>query len=405
MIYKYKGRLVLFFLIVVSITKLVAQEKSVKDYFYAAGESFVINMSAYGFQNCISKNPVPLTFSQIEKNMNYKWNFDNSSFFRNQVMHPYLGGLFFNSGRANNLNFYESFGINLTNSFIWEFFLGNNAINDLIVTSYAGSITGEVLHRLCYSVNKVVPYAGFLLSPVDGINNLFRKNQLIIPNGNVTYTDLWIGGGIDTKTSNPLLSAGVLIVYGDPFGHTSKEPFDQFQVRGEFHSDFDNWFGYFKMNGNLYSWEIFPSELLYSTFGISMNYKAALASDYNFSTSDLGILFKQTVPLSDSLDFFYDTEIAFLILEGNQVKKISSYDYGISGILNMGVCYKNLSCLIEENVDFCILSKKIINMTRAEIEYSFTNNFAVGISDLFVLNKEQNIYNYISLSVKYKNSN
>src|SRR5262245_16181849 len=75
------------------------------------------------------------------------WDLDD--FTVNQFGHPYQGSNYFNAGRANGLNFYESAALTAFGSATWEFFGETNhaSLNDFINTTLGGITLGEMFHR------------------------------------------------------------------------------------------------------------------------------------------------------------------------------------------------------------------------------------------------------------------
>jgi hypothetical protein len=87
------------------------------------------------------------TWSENFKN-GFVW--DNDVFSTNLFMHPYHGNLYFNSARAQGLNFWESAPFAMIGSLQWEF-LGEiepPALNDLIATTFGGICIGEITNRI-----------------------------------------------------------------------------------------------------------------------------------------------------------------------------------------------------------------------------------------------------------------
>ena len=82
-------------------------------------------------------------------NMEQGWVWDLDDFTVNQVGHPYQGSNYFNAGRANGLNFYESAAVTAFGSATWEFFGETNhaSLNDFINTTLGGITLGEMFHR------------------------------------------------------------------------------------------------------------------------------------------------------------------------------------------------------------------------------------------------------------------
>lgn len=89
-------------------------------------------------------------WKSINSNLKAGWNYDGDNFLTNMFSHPYGGNLFFNSGRSNGFNFWESSAFALAGSYLWETFMETNqpAINDWVNTGVDGAAFGEVLYRL-----------------------------------------------------------------------------------------------------------------------------------------------------------------------------------------------------------------------------------------------------------------
>ncbi|MBK8551609.1 MAG: DUF3943 domain-containing protein [Ignavibacteria bacterium] len=89
-------------------------------------------------------------FQSIWSNIQKGWNYDGDNFTTNLFAHPYGGNIFFNSGRVNGYNFWESSAFALAGSYLWESFMETNqpAINDWVNTGMNGAAFGEILYRL-----------------------------------------------------------------------------------------------------------------------------------------------------------------------------------------------------------------------------------------------------------------
>jgi len=124
----------------------------------AAGEELLFNifipwaLARYGRTwDSTSEERWPfIGFNSIWSNLNEGWNYDGDNFLTNMFSHPYGGNLFFNSGRSNGYNFWESTAFALAGSYLWETFMETNqpAINDWVNTGLNGAAFGEVLYRL-----------------------------------------------------------------------------------------------------------------------------------------------------------------------------------------------------------------------------------------------------------------
>ena len=116
-------------------------------------------------------------WSNLQKGFEY----DGDNFLTNNFSHPYHGALFFNAGRSNGYDFWESSAFSLAGSAVWEFFgeTFRPAFNDWIYTGVGGANLGEIFYRLSSMVtdNRATGSErvwseiwGTLLNPVRGFN-------------------------------------------------------------------------------------------------------------------------------------------------------------------------------------------------------------------------------------------
>ena len=83
-------------------------------------------------------------------NMSNPWLWDNNKFLNNQFSHPYHGSLYFNAGRANGYNFWESSLFAGGGSLMWELYgeAWAPSPNDWFNTTLGGIALGEMLWRV-----------------------------------------------------------------------------------------------------------------------------------------------------------------------------------------------------------------------------------------------------------------
>jgi hypothetical protein len=83
-------------------------------------------------------------------NMSNPWLWDNNQFLNNQFSHPYHGSLYFNAGRANGYNFWESMVWAGGGSLMWELYgeAWAPSPNDWFNTTLGGISLGEMLWRV-----------------------------------------------------------------------------------------------------------------------------------------------------------------------------------------------------------------------------------------------------------------
>lgn len=93
---------------------------------------------------------VPITRDSLARNLRRGLTFDKDELQTNFFGHPYHGGLMFNSARAAGLGFWQSTPYTFGGSLFWELFAEREppSANDLLVTTLAGILLGEMAHRL-----------------------------------------------------------------------------------------------------------------------------------------------------------------------------------------------------------------------------------------------------------------
>lgn len=306
----------------------INQDASFRDYFIATGEMIFVDLLVYDVNNLfLSSKPTETSFQVFKDNLTSPWIFDYSSFKRNQLLHPYFGSLYYLSGRSNNLNFQESFLLSAAGSFLWEaYFEGPVAsLNDFITTPTAGAITGEILHRLSYSVYEYSPFASWILSPMDGINQLLQNKRAVSPSGKIYSQDYSVLCGIaisDSSYNNdftPAAGVAMNLVYNNPYGHTSREFYDQFTVDFYYSCWPDNQLMKLNLDGILYSHSIIPAETFASTFGISFDYDVIYGSNITLSDSSLGLCLKQAFGDKKNSQFNYSIQGDFVYLATSDI--------------------------------------------------------------------------------------
>ncbi len=188
-------------------------------------------------------------FQSIWSNIQNGWNYDGDNFTTNYFAHPFGGNLFYNSGRANGYNFWESSAFALAGSYIWETFMETNqpAINDWVNTGMNGAAFGEILYRLSTMVTDNTArgshrvwteIAGGIFNPVRFFNRLVTGEiSRVFPNPEWRKPDkfdLSLDAGTRVLTNDSSKNKQLeglfemTIKYGDQYdmGHTT--PFSHF---------------------------------------------------------------------------------------------------------------------------------------------------------------------------------
>ncbi len=188
-------------------------------------------------------------FQSIWSNIQNGWNYDGDNFTTNNFAHPFGGNIFFNSGRTNGYNFWESSAFALTGSFLWETFMETNqpAINDWVNTGMNGAAFGEILYRLSTMVtdneargsHRVwTEIVGGIFNPVRFFTRLMTGElSRVFPNPDWRKPDkfdLSLDAGTRVLTNDSSKNKQIeglfemTIKYGDQYKLKSKTPFSYF---------------------------------------------------------------------------------------------------------------------------------------------------------------------------------
>ncbi len=170
----------------------------------------------------------------------------------NFFLHPFSGGAFFNSARANGYRFFESVPFVFMGSLMWEY-LGETtrpAYNDIINTTFSGALFGEILYRLTSNLlddrtsgveRFFREFGAAILSPERAFSRLLQGKLTRATSKEVYQKEplnLTLATGVHwfnkgTKFGTGSLSAifNLHLDYGDPFDIRPRKPFDVFTLR------------------------------------------------------------------------------------------------------------------------------------------------------------------------------
>ena len=174
---------------------VVFAKPGLRGFFIASTEILGVNFAVNAFDSIV----LNADFAKTNPSFMWKhlssgeWEFDQSSFAVNQFAHPYAGSLYFNAGRANGFNFYQSFLFSAGGSLFWELFMETSlpSINDMIVTPFAGALYGEMLHRLFLSTKGRLKPLSWFISPQDAFNRFVTGTKAPEVSGGVESFELF----------------------------------------------------------------------------------------------------------------------------------------------------------------------------------------------------------------------
>ncbi len=336
----------------------------------------------------------------------------------NFFFHPYTGGAYFNSARANGYNFFESLPFPLLGSLVWEYFGENTkpSYNDVINTTLSGILFGEILYRLSSDLlddqttgaeRFFRELGAFILDPGRAISRLLQGKSWRVTPKEIYQKEplkfsLYAGAHAFNKGSTFMTGSlsGVLNIhleYGDPYEIRDRKPFDFFKLWIDLnygknvganylnnvtaygllfgktiHSgDFDVLIGAFQ-HYNFWDSKVFELSALGLGGGILAKWRLSENSDIQTAFL-LGI-----VPLAASNSPYID-----LVAEGVQARDYD-YDTGVDakfeGSLNLAkrVQLTVIDYLYGLHVVVGPAGNKIINIFRPRIAVRLISNLSLG---------------------------
>lgn len=223
-----------------------------KAFWRAGAETVGFNIGLWAFDRYVLKGHYAyISWNTIKENFKHGFEWDDDHLHTNMFDHPYNGSIFFNAGRSNGFNFWQSELFAIGGSAMWEMFMECEypSTNDIIATPIGGAALGEVLYRTSDLILDDRSTGGerfgrelaaFLVDPMKGINRIvtgaaWRKRatsgrRFGIPPISV---ELSLGGRYLSLIENDEGSragavAEINIEYGDRFAETTKAPYDYF---------------------------------------------------------------------------------------------------------------------------------------------------------------------------------
>ena len=407
---------------------VVFSKPGLRGFFIASTEILGVNFAVNAFDSIV----LNADFAKTNPSFMWKhlssgeWEFDQSSFAVNQFAHPYAGSLYFNAGRANGFNFYQSFLFSAGGSLFWELFMETSlpSINDMIVTPFAGALYGEMLHRLFLSTKGRLKPLTWFISPQDAFNRFVTGTKAPEVSGGVESLELFFGvdlfsnfikfsdtydnaGGIDV----PVFATGIKAVYGDPYAHKTEAPLDQFTLDLSIAGFIDSYCLRVFANGLLYSVPILTEGRAKSTFGVEAAYNVIFASDIHYATAAGGAGIKQLIASVDEKwsfkweafagwDIINATENNYYMKQITNYKKDSkrTYDYYTGAYAGLGIAIENrrfgtFQASVHGDFLFKLPDGKsgyggalFVQYADIGYEHALWKNFSIGVRD-FIYHK------------------
>lgn len=222
-----------------------------KNFWRAGGEVLGLNLSLWAYDRYIKKGDFAyISWETIKENFRHGFEWDDDHLITNMFAHPYNGSMFFNAGRSNGFNFWQSELFAIGGSAMWEMFMECEypSTNDIIATPIGGAALGEVFYRTSDLVLDDSSTGGervgreiaaFIIDPMRGINRIvtgqaWKKRSTTgrrfgLPP--ISF-ELSVGPEFLAMINNSGFKGGaaaeINIEYGDRYEATTKVPYDYF---------------------------------------------------------------------------------------------------------------------------------------------------------------------------------
>ena len=228
-----------------------------KHFWRAGAETVGFNVGLWAFDRYILDGHYAyISWNSIKENFKHGFEWDDDHLHTNMFDHPYNGSIFFNAGRSNGFNFWQSELFAIGGSAMWEMFMECEypSTNDIIATPVGGAAIGEVLYRTSDLILDDRSSGGerfgreaaaFLVNPMRGLTRIITGDawrhrstsgrRFGIPPISV---ELSMGGRMLTlwdydEGRRAGAAAEINIEYGDKFAGETKVPYDYFSFQME----------------------------------------------------------------------------------------------------------------------------------------------------------------------------
>jgi len=223
-------------------------------------EAISVNLLLGGFNAFIMNSEfAQISTESIKHNFERGWSTDADELITNMWMHPFHGSVYYNLARSSGYNYWTSLGVATIGSWQWEFFMETEppALNDWIMTSYGGSMLGEMFYRFSNLILDESATGGErvwreigagIFNPGRLFNRLITGRTSRVTNEKLYERqpflgELAIGGntvadGTTWENGEENLMFTMEVFYGKLFSKRSYKPFDYFRFNSAF-----NFFG------------------------------------------------------------------------------------------------------------------------------------------------------------------
>jgi len=408
----------------------------------AMGETFAVNLMVWAYDRYI--RPVPegtkqgegfrISFNSWKENIKNGMEFDDNNFATNQFAHPYHGSLYFNAGRSNGYDFWESSAFTWMGSFMWEYFgeTHHPAVNDWVSTSVGGTAMGEVLFRFSDMIldntatgsNRTWrELGGAAVNPMRGFNRLVTGEAFRVHPNSPDRTPknyyFALEGGLRTTGEEKIWEADTTRAYvnfdwryGNPFEGEYSKPFSSFDFMLQINFREKSAIGVAAAKGLLWGTHLHESEVTDNILTAYQHYDYVENTAYEFGGQSFSLGFMTRIDSGTRFTTSATLHLNALLLgavKGDYANSSGrAYDYG------PGVGYKFNIMVRRDDRDFLTfahsaflihsingnVSDHIVAVTRVKMDIPVRGFFGLGI-DYWLYNRESTYRDFEDVSRRF----
>jgi len=240
------------------------------------------------------------THESVRRNFTMPWIWEDTDGFKvNNIGHPIQGLVYYNAGRVNGFNYYESVFFSALGSFTWEAFSETQqaSINDFFITCVGSLSLGEMFYRLYLEACErgVPPFFAMFINPTAGVHRMITRWKPPDYGKNLEQFYFHIGPSyVQTNSSispgnrerfsfrGPVGDMGFAAIYGNPFEQESRIPFRHFELKMSFGVDPGNYMNIRLISdGYLLSFSPVYTEKNFLSTGLSIHYDFVSQGEYS----------------------------------------------------------------------------------------------------------------------------
>lgn len=402
-----------------------------KDYWLSSAEVFGLNVGVWGFSRYVlDADHAKIGIKSIDNNIRKGFEWDEDGYLTNQFSHPYHGAAYFNSARANGLDFWESVPYAFGGSLMWEYFMENErpSYNDIVNTPITGIILGEISYRVSNLIidesssgfeRFLREFSSTVVNPMGGFNRIIKGKMWQsgrAPNRPDYQLEFSTGThhvffDNNFESSKTYIALRFNLDYGRQFKSApSRKPFDYFKLHNEINLAEDDIIVGIMASGLLWSKRLNMFGNRQNLFGVYKEVDIFINSLYKLSATNLTGALDNVIKLAPNLKMKTTVGLSAVLMGATNSKYAPEDDKeynigpGASGKVGAEFLVKDKLGAFAKYKRYWIHtlsgadSEEFVGLFQFGLKYSFTEHTAVGLGLLMYerYGDYKNYPNYLS---------